>query len=257
MDREMNTKCVGGERVVGSVRGVGGARLMSGGAGRRVMVVRGQERICQVQQQQKRTSSSNSFLGVRWRGASWPALMHLGVVLLILVNSVALSSCSSSVSINSEGSSSSISKNTVLGGHEEASAEHLSVIPIVLPSAAPTVDPTTTTTTTTETGSSDTTSGRDKSGRIDSSAEVRRKEKKGSISNNSSYDNNNNKSSSSNKEKSKASVRINVSNNTTSPFLVDPAKNKQPKTGAGVAAKEYWNKQQKVAAALKAGKKGK
>lgn len=251
----MNTKCVGGERVVGSVRGVGGARLMSDGAGRRVMVVRGQERICQVQQQQKRTSSSNSFLGVRWRGASWPALMHLGVVLLILVNSVALSSCSSSVSINSEGSSSSISKNTVLGGHEEASAEHLSVIPIVLPSAAPTVDPTTTTTTTTKTGSSDTTSGRDKSGRTDSSAEVRRKEKKGSISNNSSYDNN--KSSSSNKEKSKASVRINVSNNTTSPFLVDPAKNKQPKTGAGVAAKEYWNKQQKVAAALKAGKKGK
>lgn len=227
MHREMNMESGGGGLPVKSA--VGGAELMGGHS------------RCRVQ---RNTSTGGSFLGLRWRGTSWPGLMQLGV-LLILVNSIALCSCSSSISINSQ--SSSISKNTVLGAHEEAEAD-LSVIPM-----APTMATTTTPTPTSYSASrGKEKAAAEKTGTDYSSAEARRKEKKGtSISNDSSYNGN--------KEKTKGSVRINVSNNTTAPVVVaDPAKNKQPKTGGtGVAGKEYWNKQQKVAAAMKGAKKGK
>lgn len=229
MHREMNMECGGGGAPVKSA--VGGAELMGGHS------------RCRVQ---RNTSTGGSFLGLRSRGTSWSGLMHLGV-LLILVNSIALCSCSSSISINSQ--SSSISKNTVLGAHEEAEAD-LSVIPM-----APTMAKSTTTTPTSYSASrGKEKAAAEKTGTDYSSAEARRKEKKGtSISNDSSYNSNGNK------EKTKGSVRINVSNNTTAPVVVvDPAKNKQPKTGGtGVAGKEYWNKQQKVAAAMKGAKKGK
>lgn len=227
MHREMNMESGGGGVPVKSA--VGGAELMGGHS------------RCRVQ---RKTSTGGSFLGLRWRGTSWSGLMQLGV-LLILVNSIALCSCSSSISINSQ--SSSISKNTVLGAHEEAEAD-LSVIPM-----APTMATTTTPTPTSYSASrGKEKAAAEKTGTDYSSAEARRKEKKGtSISNDSSYNGN--------KEKTKGSVRINVSNNTTAPVVVaDPAKNKQPKTGGtGVAGKEYWNKQQKVAAAMKGAKKGK
>lgn len=227
MHREMNMESGGGGVPVKSA--VGGAELMGGHS------------RCRVQ---RSTSTGGSFLGLRWRGTSWSGLMQLGV-LLILVNSIALCSCSSSISINSQ--SSSISKNTVLGAHEEAEAD-LSVIPM-----APTMATTTTPTPTSYSASrGKEKAAAEKTGTDYSSAEARRKEKKGtSISNDSSYNGN--------KEKTKGSVRINVSNNTTAPVvLADPAKNKQPKTGGtGVAGKEYWNKQQKVAAAMKGAKKGK
>lgn len=227
MHREMNMESGGGGVPVKSA--VGGAELMGGHS------------RCRVQ---RNTSTGGSFLGLRWRGTSWPGLMQLGV-LLILVNSIALCSCSSSISINSQ--SSSISKNTVLGAHEEAEAD-LSVIPM-----APTMATTTTPTPTSYSASrGKEKAAAEKTGTDYSSAEARRKEKKGtSISNDSSYNGN--------KEKTKGSVRINVSNNTTAPVVVaDPAKNKQPKTGGtGVVGKEYWNKQQKVAAAMKGAKKGK
>lgn len=226
MNREMNVKCFRG----------GGAHLTS-------------RRSCRSRVQRKSSSSSSSssnfFLGVRWRGVSWPTtLMQLGV-LLILVNSIVLCSCSS-ISINSQ--SSSISKNTVLGaedGHHEAFGESAGAAagaPPTTMSPTPTTSTTTTasgngvmTTTTTPT----TTIKSKGSTATDSSAEARRKEKKGSFSNDTSGKG--------------AGVRINVSNNTTAPLVTVPSK---PKSGGG-AGKEYWNKQQKVASVLKGSKKGK
>lgn len=226
MNREMNVKCFRG----------GGAHLTS-------------RRSCRSRVQRKSSSSSSSsnfFLGVRWRGVSWPTtLMQLGV-LLILVNSIVLCSCSS-ISINSQ--SSSISKNTVLGaedGHHEAFGESAGAAAGAPPT---TMSPTPTTSTTTTasgngvmTTTTPTTTIKSKgSTATDSSAEARRKEKKGSFSNDTSGKG--------------AGVRINVSNNTTAPLVTVPSK---PKSGGGGGAgKEYWNKQQKVASVLKGSKKGK
>lgn len=233
MNREMNTKCI---------RGGGGA-----GAQQRSLI-----------QCKSRSNISNSscrvprksdFLGLSWkRGGSWPATLAQIGVLLILVNSIVLSSCSS-ISINSQ--SSSISKNSVLAtdGHDEAMAETvpaaaaagtLNVLPVTVTAttSAAAATPTTATTTTAQVvqqvtkGSTGT----------DSSAENKRKDKKDSdTSNNSGYT-------------GTGKVRINVSNNTTAPLVpVWKPKISQPPA----PAKEYWNKQQKVASVLKGAKKGK
>lgn len=228
MNREMNME--------GSREGGGGSHPLMPG-----------DRSCRVLHRHRRRRSKESTLvsGSPWyRSAALASLMHWGV-LLIVVNSIVLCSCNS-ISINSE------SKNTVLGadGHDEAAMEIAGGS--FLASA---ITPTTTTTSTTTTSVASGTSAGTKeaplmkiAGGADAStppAEGKRRDntynkKESGLSDNSSHSN------------GKGSVRINVSNNTTTPMgaFAKP----KPKT---VAAKEYWNKQQKVAGVLKGAKKGK
>lgn len=202
MNRESNAKSAGGGRSAS----------------------RGRHRSCR-----NSGGGRRNFLGVRcWSATS---LMQIGVW-LILVNSIVLCSCTS-LSINSQNS---ISKNTVLGDHEEASVDSgpASVLPVIPATKA------------TTSSSSDDTARRanNNNNNTDTSSEARRKEKKGRISNNSSDGGSYNKDS----------VRINASNNTTAP----EGSAAKPKTATGASAgKEYWNKQQKLATALKEAKKGK
>lgn len=201
MNRESNAKSAGGGRSAS----------------------RGRHRSCR-----NSGGGRRNFLGVRcWSATS---LMQIGVW-LILVNSIVLCSCTS-LSINSQNS---ISKNTVLGDHEEASVDSgpASVLPVIPATKA-----------TTSSSSDDTARRANNNNNTDTSSEARRKEKKGRISNNSSDGGSYNKDS----------VRINASNNTTAP----EGSAAKPKTATGASAgKEYWNKQQKLATALKEAKKGK
>lgn len=236
MNRESNVKCAGG-----------GGRSSS----------RGRHRSSSSSS--SCNSGSRNFLGVRHcsSATSWPVLMQIGVWLIIVNSLVVLCSCSS-LSISSQNS---ISKNTVLGDHEEASVDTgpaASLLPVI---------PATTTAATTSSLSSlsradDTTkranhdnNNNNNSNTDTTSSEAKRKEKKGRINSNNSSDGGS--------YYGKDTVRINVSNNTTAPGAVEGSSsvgNGKPKTatgGSAAAGKEYWNKQQKLATALKEAKKGK
>lgn len=221
MNREVNMKCC---------RGGGSHPLLPGASG---------NRSCRVQRSLRSKESSITITGImRPRNVKcWASLMHWGL-LLIVVNSIVLCSCNS-ISINSE--SSSLSRNTVLGadGHDEASVGDAGGT-LFATAKSPT------TTTTIPSGNSEATPLAAESPRAtDASAPEKKKKdynkKESGLSNNSSYSGKG------------SSVRINESNNTTSPLVAVS----KPKTVAAPAGKEYWNKQQKVSGALKAGKKGK
>ena len=195
-------------------------------------------------------NSSSDFFGVQWRRSSGSRnsstaggrLMQIGLVLLIIVNSIVL--CSA-VSISSD-KVSSISKNTVLGaeGHDETFADTVGTAS----------HPTLATVTTTESAQSGNWSGE---------ATGKRKD-----------NNNNNQKGGSGSESSSngalggyyskgPGVRLNVSNNTTAPLSsVVPVAGAAPAPAkpkiASPVGKEFWNKQQKVASVLKGtAKKGK